>query len=82
MGFWKTIGSIANKVGTFALEEAKAGMERNKEYQAEMPTKGEDDLFNIVKEERKRSPLRASAAFNELKNRGYSPEQINFLTSD
>ncbi|GAB2994781.1 hypothetical protein [Psychrosphaera aestuarii] len=76
MSFWKKAGELAMKAGGAIVDEAKAANERSREYKAEMPSKSDSDLARIVNNERNRSPLKASAAFQELKYRGYSPEDI------
>lgn len=76
MSFWKKAGDLALKVGSAALSEAKASGERTKQYKEEMPLKGDDELFHIVQRERTRSMQKAGAAVQELKSRGYSPEEI------
>lgn len=76
MGFWNTVGNIAGKVGSYALEEAKAATNRSKEYGAEMPSKSDNELMAIISKELTRSPLKAGAASKELKSRGYSSEDI------
>lgn len=76
MSFWKKAGDLALKAGSAAVNEAKAANERSQQYKAEMPSKSDSELARIVKRERNSSPLKASAAFQELKSRGFSPEQI------
>lgn len=76
MGFWSTVGGIALKAGNAALKEGKEAVERSKQYKDEMPEKKDDDLLIIIKKERSRSPLKASAAMKELESRGYSKEEI------
>lgn len=81
MGFWDKVGEFAVKAGKFALEEAKSASERGKQYREEMHNKSDDQLFLIVKRERNSSPLKAGAAFQELKNRGHDAETIKILSS-
>lgn len=76
MGFWDTAGKLAMKAGSIALEEAKKANERTKEYAEEMPNKTDSQLASIVKNEKSSSPIKAGAAFKELKNRGYDAEDI------
>lgn len=76
MSFWKKAGDLAMKAGGAIVDEAKAANDRNREYKAEMPSKSDSELARVVKNEMKRSPLKGSAAFQELKSRGYSPEDI------
>lgn len=77
MSFWKTVGDLAVKAGSTALEEGKKAVERSKQYKEEMPEKTDDDLLRIMKNEFSRSPLKATAAKQELESRGYSKEEIN-----
>ena len=76
MGFWDTAGKLAMKAVSLAFEEAKKATERSKEYANEMPSKTDSQLLSIVKNERSSSPLKAGAAYKELKNRGYEPKDI------
>jgi hypothetical protein len=76
MGFWDKAAGLAKKAGSAVIDEAKAASDRTKEYKAEMPSKNDDELAQIISKDMKRSPLRAGAASRELKNRGYSPEEI------
>jgi hypothetical protein len=76
MSFWKKAGELAMKAGSAIADEAKEARDRNRQYKAEMPSKSDSDLARIVNNERSRSPLKASAAFQELKSRGFSPEDI------
>lgn len=81
MSFWKKAGELALKTGSYALKEVKAANERSAQYNEEMPGKNDDELIRIIKKEKSSSPLKASAAYKELKNRGYDPEDIKTLTS-
>ncbi len=76
MGFWDTAGELAKKAGKFAYEETKKAKERAKEYEIEMPNKSDSQLLSIVRNERLTSPLRAGAAYKELKSRGYETKDI------
>jgi len=79
MGFWDKAGELAKKAGSAVLDEAKAAGDRNKEYKAQMPNKSDAQLVSIVKNERTSSPLKSSAAFKELKSRGYDAEDIKAM---
>lgn len=81
MSFWKKAGELVLKTGSYALKEAKAASERSAQYDEEMPCKNDDELIRIIKKEKSSSPLKASAAYKELKNRGYDPEDIKILTA-
>lgn len=76
MGFWSTVGNLALKAGSAALNEGKEAIERSKQYKDEMPEKNDDNLLKVIKSERSSSPLKAVAAMQELKERGYSEEEI------
>lgn len=76
MGFWSTVGNLALKAGSAALQEGKGAVDRSKQYKEEMPEKSDDDLLRIIKKERSSSPLKAGAAMQELEARGYSKEEI------
>ena len=69
------------KAGSIALEEAKKASERSREYADEMRNKTDSQLLSIVKNERSSSPIKAGAAYKELKNRGYDPENIKRMTN-
>lgn len=74
MGFWDKAGSLAKAAGKKALEEGKAASERMHTYKAEMPMKSDRELAYIAVHERS-SPLKAGAASQELKSRGYVSAQ-------
>ncbi|HGY1053537.1 TPA: hypothetical protein ACNUVO_004347 [Aeromonas salmonicida subsp. pectinolytica] len=74
MGFWESAGSLAKTVGKAALEEGQGALERSRQYREEMPGKSDRELAKIVIYEGD-SPLKAGAAFQELKSRGYSTKQ-------
>ncbi len=76
MSFWKKAGDLALKTGGAVLGEIKAAGERTEQYKEEMPSKNDESLFKIIEKERAGSPLKASAAMQELKSRGYSSEEI------
>ena len=79
MSFWSTVGDLAKKAGSAALDEGKDALKRTKEYKEEMPNKSDSELAKIAKRDRSGSPLRAGAALQELKSRGYSSEDIKFM---
>lgn len=81
MGFWKEVGNLTMKVGIVALNQGKAALERGREYQAEMPSKSDAQLVAIIKKDRIGIPLRAGAASQELKSRGYDAEAIKSMIS-
>ena len=76
MGFWDKAGGLALKAGAYAVKEVKAAGDRSREYKELMPTLADDELLAILKKERSSSPMKAGAANNELKNRGYDQESI------
>ena len=76
MSLWKKAGELALKAGKAGLEQAQAANERGQQYKEEMPLKSDRELLNIVKRERTSSPMKVGAAFQELKNRGFSSEEI------
>ena len=69
MSFWKKAGELALKAGSAAVQETKAAKERADQYKEDMPRKRDNELVRIVQKERSHSPLKASAAFQELKAR-------------
>jgi len=80
MGFWDKARDVAKTVGKAAWEETKATNDRVQQYKVEMPSLNDRELARIVAKERSSSPLKASAAMQELKNRGYSnSEEIKAL---
>ncbi len=79
MGFWDKAGGLALKAGAYAVKEVKAAGDRSREYKELMPTLTDDELFRILKKERSSSPLKAGAANNELKDRGYDQDSIQRL---
>lgn len=78
MGFWDSVGKLAKAAGN----EIKAANQRNQEYKEEMTYKSDNELARIIKRERNSSPLKAGAAFQELKSRGYDPEGIKDLVGN
>ena len=74
-GFSESAGKFAKAAGKMALEETKAANERSQEYKAEMPFKSDRELAKICIHERSHSPLKAGAALQELKSRGYTNAQ-------
>ncbi len=81
MGFWNSVGDLAKKAGSAALDEVQAAGARTKEYKAEMPSKSDTELVRIIKGS-KNSPLRGGAASGELKARGYNSEDIKKMLRD
>lgn len=79
MSFWNKAADFAKKAGSAALNEVKEANNRNQEYKAEMPSKSDDELIRIVKADKNRTPLRSTAAYSELKSRGYDPETIKIM---
>ncbi|EGF2049608.1 hypothetical protein IB428_004641 [Salmonella enterica] len=80
MGFWDKARDVAKSAGKVAWEQTKAANERVQQYKDEMPSLNDRELARIVAKERSSSPLKASAARQELKNRGYSTtEEIKSL---
>ncbi|KKY80316.1 hypothetical protein OA46_20380 [Enterobacter cloacae] len=75
MGFWEKAGSFAKAAGKYALEEGRAANDRMHTYKEEMPMKSDRELARICVHERSSSPLKAGAAGQELKSRGYSTAQ-------
>ena len=69
-------GTAAVKLGKLALEEGKAAGERSQKYREEMTSNSEEALLKTVKNERSSSPLKASAALQELNNRGHETKDI------
>ncbi|MFJ2683827.1 hypothetical protein ACIOYV_08795 [Pseudomonas sp. NPDC087342] len=79
MSFWSKAGELALKAGKLAVQETKAAGERSREYKEAMPGLSDDELIRILKNERSSSPMKAGAANNELKNRGYDADSIKML---
>lgn len=75
MGFWDVVGKAANSL----MNEVKDAAERNQAYKSEMLSKSDNELAGIIKREHRNSPLKASAAMQELKSRGYGEESIKEL---
>ena len=68
MGFWDTVGKAAKAVA----DGSKEFKERRAQYDEEMSSKSDRELARIVVNEHSRSPLKATSARVELRNRGYS----------
>jgi len=71
MGFW----DIAKATGSVAVKLAMATGDRIQKKQAEMQSKSDDELINIIRS----SSGSKSFAIHELKNRGYDPEYIKMM---
>ncbi len=76
MSFWKNVGKVAATVGKGALDVASDTLEKSKEYKQEMAGKSDTQLFDIIKSSQSMS-LRVGAAASELKNRGYTQDDIH-----
>lgn len=76
MGFWDSAGKVAMSIGRLAIDEIKKNSDRSKAYSEEMVGKDDSQLLGIIKKEKSNSPMRAAAAYKELKNRGNDPEEI------
>lgn len=76
MSFWSKVGEVAKQVGSAAVNEAKSAHERAQGYKAEFLSSSDSELIAVIKNERKSSPLRAGAAFSELKSRGWEEGTI------
>ncbi len=72
MGLWDNV----KKVGKVAFSEGQNVMDRSQGYTQEMPMKTDEDLFRIIRNELKDSPMKAGAAKKELENRGYNHDAI------
>lgn len=60
----------------YIVKSAKEVGERSQSYKEDMQFKSDSELARIVKYEKDTSPLKASTALRELKNRGYSDDYI------
>ncbi|MGX2968067.1 hypothetical protein ACWIW6_08440 [Ursidibacter sp. B-7004-1] len=75
MGFWDVVGKVAGA----AANEVKEAGQRAQVYKAEMGSHSDSELARIIKNDRGSSPMRAGAAMQELKSRGYDQEAIKDL---
>lgn len=75
MSFWNKVGQVAKTAGEYAAKEAKSqyegAKERSTQYTDEMPNMNDRQLAKICLTEFQKSPLKATAARKELRNRGY-----------
>ena len=75
MSFWNKVGQVAKTAGEYAAKEAKSqyadAKERSAQYADEMPNMSDRQLAKICLTEFQKSPLKATAARKELRNRGY-----------
>lgn len=75
MSFWNKVGQVAKAAGEYAAKEAKnqyeGAKERSAQYAEEMPNMSDRQLAKICLTEFQKSPLKATAARKELRNRGY-----------
>ena len=82
MGFWSVAGKAAKGVMGFVASETGAAIERNKLYNEEMPAKNDDELKKIFSKYLNSKPIMALAAGRELKNRGYSQEDLSQISRE
>ena len=75
MGFWRSVGKVTLSVATWAFDETKSAVDRGERYKDEMLEKSDDELKKIIIKY-KHSLLMVSAAFQELKGRGYTKEDL------
>ncbi|HFQ5418776.1 hypothetical protein D8T27_14915 [Vibrio vulnificus] len=75
MSFWKNVGKVAATVGKGALDVASDTLEKSREYKQEMAGKSDSQLLDILRTQS--MSLRVGAAATELKNRGYTQDEIN-----
>lgn len=79
MGFWSSVGKIAGDIAGGIIENAKESSERLKAYKLEMLDKSDSELARIVSREKDSNKIKATAAFQELKNRGYEGDSLKDL---
>lgn len=72
MGFWDAVGKVAGA----AMSEVKQANERTRAYKMEMIDKSDSELARIIQRERGSTPLKAAAAMQELKSRGFDEDTI------
>lgn len=76
MSFWKQVGKLAVDIGKKSFDELSEKTEEYKEYKREMQSESDSELAYIWDKNKTRNKSKATAAFQELKSRGYTPEEM------
>lgn len=61
---------------TAIFDELNDFKQQNQQYKREMQGKSDNELYSIIKQYRRSNKYKASAAYQELKSRGHSSEDI------
>ncbi|KEQ11274.1 hypothetical protein GZ77_26360 [Endozoicomonas montiporae] len=79
MGFWDVAGKVAKGAGKLTVAVGKEMLNQGQEYKQDrenMSDESDQELIRIVKNQ---SGSKKTAAWAELKDRGYSPDDIKYM---
>lgn len=83
MGFWSSVGKVTKTVGEAALNNIKESNERYASFKSECADYSDSKLCDIVNKHYNSSNFQnkqmAAAAFQELKSRGFTAEDIKAM---
>lgn len=79
MGFWDTVGKAAASAGKAAVDSAKEGLEKQRQFKDLYADKSDSELFSILANatHQKTDCRRWCCARYFLSSRGYSSEDIS-----
>ncbi len=78
MGFWDTVGKAAASAGKAAVDSAKEGMEKQRQFKDLYADKSDSELFSILANATRRKQIAEGGAVRSiLSSRGYSSEDIS-----
>ena len=78
MGFWDTVGKAAASAGKAAVDSAKDGLEKQRQFKDLYADKSDSELFSILANATRRKQIAEGGAVRSiLSSRGYSSEDIS-----
>jgi hypothetical protein len=78
MGFWDAVGKAAASAGKAAVDSARDGLEKQRQFKDLYAEKSDSELFSIlVNAMRRKQYAEGSAVRGLLKSRGYSEDDIS-----
>ena len=78
MGFWDAVGKAAASAGKAAVDSAKDGMEKQRQFKDQYADKSDSELFSILANATRRKQIAEGGAVRGiLSSRGYSSEDIS-----
>ena len=78
MGFWDAVGKAAASAGKAAVDSAKEGLEKQRQFKDLYADKSDSELFAILVNATQRKQIAEGIAVRSiLSSRGYSSEDIS-----